>query len=123
MVEHDIQDDFNVIVMKRFDQLAQLRALAVEFDGGRVAGVRCEKADRIVAPVFEQSVAVYLTHIHALIEFKNRHELNGIDSQFFEVGNFFLQTGIGALVLDAGGRMSCKASHVQLVNDKLAQLF
>ena len=42
-----------------------------------------KEADSIIAPVFEQPLAVHFTYIHTLIKLKDRHQLYSIDPQLF----------------------------------------
>ena len=83
MVEHDIQDDFDPILMQCPDQFLKLSAFMVALHFRGIARIRCKEADSIIAPVFEQPLAVHFTYIHTLIKLKDRHQLYSIDPQLF----------------------------------------
>ena len=119
MIKHDIQNDFDIVVVKRFNEFTKFSTLAVEFNGGCIACVWRKKADGIVSPVFQKTFSVYFADIHALIKFEDRHELNSVDSELLEIGNLFFQSCISAFVLDTGGGVACKAPYMQLIDDEL----
>ena len=82
MVEHHVKNYFNSILMKRLDQLFQLRSLMVMLLCGRIIRVRRKEANRIVAPVIAKLLSVMFSDIHLFIKLKDRHQLHRIDSQF-----------------------------------------
>ena len=83
MIEYHIQKALDAILVQRPDQLFQLGTFPVVFDFCSIAGVWGKKTDRIVSPVIDQGLSVYLPAVLHLIEFKNRHQLYGIDTQLF----------------------------------------
>ena len=103
--------------MKFADQSLELCSLAVVFIGRRIAAVRREETDRIIPPAFQKLCSVYSSCIHGFIELKNRHQFYCVDSEFFEVGDFFHKPGKGSSVLYTGGRMVSKISYMKFIDD------
>ena len=85
---------------------------------GFVAGVRRKKADGVITPVIVELLALKGAVRAHFVKLKNRHQLNGVDSQLLEVGNLFADTGKGAAVLNAGALVHRKASDVKLINNQ-----
>ena len=123
VVKYNIQDNFDAICMKFADQSLELCSLAVVFIGRRIAAVRCEETDRIIPPAFQKLCSVYSSCIHGFIELKNRHQFYCVDSEFFEVGDFFHKPGKGSSVLYTGGRMVSKISYMKFIDDQVTEFF
>ena len=123
MIEHHVQDYFNSVVVKGFDQSFQFRSFPVVFiDRGKTC-IGGKKADSIIPPVFQKTLPVDFSGIHGFVKLKNRHQLYGIDSQLSEIGDLFHQPCKGASVLDSGGLMYGKTSYMKLVNNKVTEFF
>ena len=73
----------------------------IVFVCGDVLQVGGKKAYGIIAPVVQELFAVHLSGRVGLIEFKDGHQLDRIDAEFFQIGNFFLQSGKSPLMLHA----------------------
>ena len=120
VVEHNVENNLNAIGFEVANQLLELGALAVVLVtvNGFVAGIRRKKADSVVAPVIIELLALKGAVRAHFVKLKNRHQLNGVDSQLLEVGNLFADTGKGAAVLNAGALVHRKASDVKLINNQ-----
>jgi hypothetical protein len=55
VVVDDVEDDLYVRAMQRFDQRLELRHLLTERPGARIARIRREEADRVVAPIVRET--------------------------------------------------------------------
>ena len=121
VVEDHIQDHFDLIVVKGFDQILQLGALLIVFVGGGVAGIGSEKTDRVVTPVVQQPVSVHHPGVHGFVKLKDGHQFHRVDAQILQVGNLLLQAGEGAFMNHAGGGMAGEAPHMKLIDDQVAQ--
>ena len=117
MVEYYIKNDFDSIFIQGLYEFFQLQPFLIVFDLGSIAGIRRKKAYRVIAPVIQQLPAVYLSAAVHFIKFKNRHQLHRIDSQFFQIWDFFHKTCKGSGIVHSGGGMPGKAPHMQLVNN------
>ena len=58
-------------------------------------------------------------HIPHLIEFKNRHQLHGIDTEVFEICNLFNDAVKCARIGDAGRFVFGKAAHMHFINNQI----
>ncbi len=120
VVEHHVQNHFYAVVVKGLDQHFQLCALMIVFIICDIGGVGGEKAHGIVAPVVQKLFAVHLSGGYGLIELKDGHQLHRVDSQLFQIGDFFHQPGEGAAMGHTGGGMEGEAPDMQLIDDQVA---
>ena len=123
VIENNIQDYFNPVVMKCFDQCFQFRTFLVMFICSGIAAVRSKKSDSVVSPAFEKLFVIYGTGIHGLIKFEDRHQLHCIDSQFFQIRDFFHKSGKSSSMLNTGRRMMSKITYMQFVDDQVTEFF
>ena len=89
VVEHHIQDHFDIIVMKFPDQVFKLCTLSVKFFLRAVACIRRKKTHRIVTPVVQKFLSIDIPGIPRLVKFKYRHQFHSIDAQILQIGNLF----------------------------------
>jgi len=94
------------------DLTAGGHARAVGFLGG-------EKGHGIITPVIAEHFASERVAHHQLvfIEFLHRHEFDGGDSEFPEVGDLLDNTQEGSRVSDAGGGVDGESPHMGFVDD------
>ena len=121
MVKHNVQNNFDPVVVERFDKSLQLSSFPVVFICGGVAAVGRKKAYRIITPVFQKPFPVNITGIYGLVKFKDRHQFYGVDSQLFQIGDFFHESGKSALMLHSGGFVFCVAPDMKFIDDKVAE--
>ena len=122
VVEHDIEDDLDLVLLEELDQLLELGSLFVIFDGGRVGCIGGKESHRIIAPVLQEPLSVVGAGVDGLIELKYRHELYGCDAQALEMRDFFNNAGKGAGITDAGGSVTREAAHMHLIDDGILHL-
>ena len=116
MVEHHVQNDLDAVCIAGADQCLEFGALAVELDRCRISRVGREIADRVVAPVVEQMLAVHHALVCQLVKLKYRHQLDRVDPQLFQIRYLLHQPGKGTRMLHPRGRMPGKAAHMQLID-------
>ena len=119
VVEYDIQDHFDPVVMELFDHVFELQPFPVILQGGAVACVRSEEADRVVSPVIQQLILIDEAGVPHLVEFKDRHQLHSIDPQFFEVRDLFFKRMEGPGTGCARGRIFCEAPYMHFIDDEV----
>src|SRR5205823_536832 len=79
------------------------------------------EAHLAVPPVIQQQLPRFrvCAAVFELIELKDGHQLQAIDTQLLEVGDFLANGGEGAWVLGARGRVAREAAHVRFVDDEV----
>ena len=92
VIEYHVKDYVDFIVMERFDQPLQFHSFPIILDTGRIACVRGEEADRIVAPVIEQFIIIDKAGVPHLVELEDRHQFHCIDPQFFQIRYFLFKS-------------------------------
>ena len=84
-----------------------------------VACIWCKKADCVVSPVIKQFPSINHTVIPHLIKFKNGHQLDCIDSKFFQIWDFFHNSVKCAGMRNTGRSIFCKTAYMYFVNDQI----
>ena len=122
VVEHHVEQDFEARLVQGVDhrlELGDLAALPAVAHGGRVAVVRREEADRVVAPVVRQPPAEQERLGHVLV---HGQQLDGGDAQVFQVRDRGLvtQPGVGPAQLRRYARVAhSEALDVDLVDHRV----
>ena len=122
VVEHHVEDHFQAGLVQRVDhrlELGDLPARAAGPDGGGVAVVRGEEADRVVAPVVRQALRDQERLGHVLV---HRQQFDGGDAQVAQVrdGGLVAQAGVGPAQLRRDVRVAHgEALDVDLVEDRV----
>ncbi len=121
VVEDDVEEDLDAVPVQLLDQGLQLIDLHAELARGGVAGLGGEEAEGAVAPVVQQQCAVHGAGpaVLELVELVDRHQLDAVDAQLFQVGDLLADAGEGAGELDARRRVPGEAAHVHLVDDQV----
>ena len=119
MIEHHIQDDIDSVGMQRADEMLELGSFIIFLFFGGITGIGRKEADRIVSPVIDQLIFIDQPCVAHLIKFKDWHQFYSIDPQFFQIGNFFLQSPECAGTFDAGRGILRKSSDMEFVNDQI----
>ena len=121
VVVDDVEDDLDVGLVQGLDHRLELGDLLTTA-AARVAVVRREEADRVVAPVVAQTAVLQGGVLHELV---HRHQLDGGDAERGEVvdDRRVRDGGIGAADLLGHLRVGHRhALDVRLVDDRLVVL-
>ncbi len=78
VVVDDVEDDLDARLVQRANQGLELQHLLATLPAGGVGVVRCEEADRVVAPVVGQAPLDQVVVLHELV---HRHQLHGGDAE------------------------------------------
>ena len=119
MVENNIENDGNAVLMQLFDHVFELIRFHAQRTRGGVARLGREKAQRRVAPVIEAQAAVFFPAVFKFIKGENGHELDTVDPQGFEIGDFLNNARIGPPVFDPAGGVFGKTSYMHLIDDEV----
>ena len=120
VVEDDIQPDFDALAMAGFDQRLEF---VYGLPAGGISGFWREEANRVIAPVIHQLLAGFGIRevVIQLVKFKDRHQLNAVDAQFFKIGYLFDDRGEGARRFGLGRVVRREAARVHFVDDEIFQ--
>ena len=89
MVEYHIQDYFNPIFIQGPDKRFQLQPFLVIFKLCGITGIGGKETHGIIPPVIQKHPSFHLPAAGHFIEFKDRHQFHRVDSQLFQIGDFF----------------------------------
>ncbi len=117
MVEYDIQNYLDSVLLQELNHFLEFPALTVILRRRRVAGIRCEKRDRIIPPVLIEAFPVILMTVVDFIELENRHQFNCCNAEPAKIRNLLNDTGKSSGISDSGRRILCESAHMHFVND------
>ncbi len=120
VVVHDVEDHLDARGVEGLDHRLELLHLAQRC-GRRVAVVRCEERDRVVAPVVAQPTLDEVVVLHELV---HRHQLDRGDSEALQVVDDGRMGEAGVGPTERGrhvGVLHGQAADVRLVDDRVVQ--
>ena len=120
MVENHVEDHLDVRRVQCPHHLLELADLGPGLAAHGISAVRCEEANRVVAPVVGPGRAIAETIEDRILV--HRHELDRRDAQRLQVGNLLDDALVRARVFDLAARRLREAADVGLVNDRLRQV-
>ena len=118
MVEHHVENNLDARLVERLDHLLELVDLGSRCLGGCVPAVRREKGHRVVTPVIGA-----FRHVAMNIEDRelvDRHQFHGRHPKALQVRDLFNHPEISARMFHSTGLALREASHVHLVDDRVA---
>ena len=115
MIEHNIKDNLNSVILKRFYHMFELNALFVILALRCIARIWGKKAYCIISPVVEKSFAIYFSLVSRFIELKDRHQLNSCYTKSLQVIYLFFYSFKGSPEFNARGLIHRKASDMHLI--------
>ena len=121
VVEDHVEDHLNTLGMAGLDQVFEFVHLAPLHSARRIARLGCMESHRAVSPVVAKPFARVRIGmvVLVLVELENRHQLDAVDAERFEVGELFAQSVERSRVDDPRRCMPGEAADVQFVNDQL----
>ncbi len=118
VVEDDVEDDLDARLVQGLHHLLELAHDLAAGPGTRVRGLGGEEGHRLVAPEVAQRLAgeQVAARVVALLELRDRHQLDGGDAQLLEVRDLLDDAAEGAGVRDSRARVTREAADVDLVD-------
>ena len=84
-----------------------------------VACIGSKETDSVVPPVFQKLTAIYGSLTFCFVKFKNWHQFYCINTQIFQIGNFFPHTWECTSVNYIGRFIHCKSSDMKLIDNQI----
>ena len=121
VVEDDVQDDLDAGPVKRLHHLLELERLLAIAARAAVGRLRGHERHRVIAPVVRQPLAGHRIRpdLIALVELRDRHQLDGRHAEVLEIRDLLGQPPVGARSRHARARVDRAPPHVHLVDDGL----
>ena len=110
-------------LVQRLHHLLELAHDLAAGPGARVGGLGGEEGHRLVAPEVAQRLAgeQVAARVVALLELRDRHQLDGGDAQLLEVRDLLDDAAEGAGVRDTRARVTGEAADVDLVDHRVGE--
>ena len=116
VVEHNVKYNFDALGVETLDEVFQLIYLHGILARGSVRRLRCKKSHVGISPGVVQCMTIGRgARIFKLVKLVYRHEFHTVDTEFFEVRDFFRNTCKSARMLHTRLGATGEIAHVHLV--------